>query len=394
MISRNLRHLRLCLAVADSGSASAAAEARGLSQPAVTQALRGLEAAAGGALFRRTGQGLAPTPRGDVLVARLRRAFATLDPALDDLGRGLRRTATMPQLAALIAACDTGNATLAARRLGLAQPTVHRALTDLARAAGRPLFERSGPVLTPVRAARALAQAAELARAELAQAQADLGDLDGAEVGRIVVGALPLSRSVILPRALTAFRAARPRQRVTVVDGPYDELLAGLRRGAVDLMLGALRDPVPIRDVVQERLFDDDLAVIARPGHPAVAAPPRALRDHADARWIVPAEGTPTRDRFDAAFAGGPAPGRILETGSVLLMRGLLRESDDLGCLSAAQAAAEIETGLLARVPVTDRWAGRPIGLTTRLGWLPTRGQALLLDLIRAATVPLDAPRR
>lgn len=52
--------------------------------------------------------------------------------------------------------------------------------------------------------------------------------------------------------------------------GPYDDLLGGLRRGEIDFILGALRDPAPIADVVQERLFDDRLMVLDGNRHPLV----------------------------------------------------------------------------------------------------------------------------
>ncbi|ANT63145.1 hypothetical protein AYJ57_21905 (plasmid) [Salipiger sp. CCB-MM3] len=57
MISRNLRHLRVFLAVAEEAQITAAAERFNVSQPAVTQMLGKLETQAGGALFDRTSRG-------------------------------------------------------------------------------------------------------------------------------------------------------------------------------------------------------------------------------------------------------------------------------------------------------------------------------------------------
>ncbi|WP_146588632.1 LysR family transcriptional regulator [Puniceibacterium confluentis] len=385
MISRNLRHLRVFLAVAETGSVTQAADRCRVSQPAVTQALNKLEQNAGGALFDRTRRGFFTTARGDVLLDRVRRACAMLDAALEDVSPRLVLTATFAQLNALIAVRETENYTLAARRLNLAQPTVHRAVSQLEREAGRALFERTSFGMIPTRQARNLSLRAQLALAELDQADADLAELDGREVGRIVVGALPLSRSVILPRALTRFRTRRPVQDITVIDGLYSELLSGLRRGDIDFILGALRDPLPISDVVQEPLFSDRLTIVCRPGHPLADCPGLTPAILARMAWVVARKGTPTRAQFDACFADGAAPASIIETGSVLLLREILLGSDHLGCISTAQADAEISKGLLARMSVDVDWDRRPIGLTTRAGWVPTRGQALLLDLIREA---------
>ena len=137
MISRNLRHFRLILAVADLGSLTRASEVCHVSQPAVTQAISKIEREAGGAIFERTRSGFFLTPRGEVLAARFRRAFELLDPALADVSPRLRLTVSHAQLQALIAVREAENFTLAARQLGLAQPTVHRAITQIEEEAGR-----------------------------------------------------------------------------------------------------------------------------------------------------------------------------------------------------------------------------------------------------------------
>ncbi|NIY98069.1 hypothetical protein HC022_18065 [Salipiger sp. HF18] len=137
-------------------------------------------------------------------------------------------------------------------------------------------------------------------------------------------------------------------------DGLYRELLSGLWRGDIDLLVGALRNPVPIGDVVQEPLFGDRLAVVARPGHPLAVArglTPEALARHA---WVVPRAGAPTRTQIDAFFADLPegGPESLIEAGSILFMREYLSLGDVLGCISAAQADAEIAKVLLIALDV------------------------------------------
>lgn len=387
MISRNLRHFRLIIAVADLGSLTRASEVCYVSQPAVTQAISKIEHEVGGAIFERTRSGFFLTPRGEVLVARLRRAFELLEPALIDVSPRLRLRVTHAQLQALIAVKEAENFTLAARQLGLAQPTVHRAITQIEEEAGRRLFDRASYGIVPTRTCQALAQAARLALYEFEQAEADLAEFEGREVGKIVIGAMPLSRSVLLPQALARFRALRPRLSVRVIDGPYELLLSGLRRGEIDLLVGALRDPAPIGDVVQEVLFDDRLALLAGRDHPLAGRRDLSLEELAGFPWIVPPKGTPTRQQFDALFAnaGVAAPESILESGSILLMREILGMSDHLGCISRQQAKAEIEKGLVTALDFPTHLPARPIGLTLRSNWEPTAAQRLLLDLLRAA---------
>ena len=385
----NLRHLRIFLAVCDTASISRAAALCNVSQPAVTQVIGKLERVAGQPLFLRRPRGMFMTAAGQALAGRVTRAFAYLDRALGDLNPRLRLTATAAQLQALIAMREAENFTLAARRLGRAQPTVHRAVTQLVQEAGRPLFERTSYGMIATRPAHALAQAARLAFAELEQAEADLADMLGREVGRIVVGAMPLSRSHILPRTIARFRVGRPTLPVKALDGPYDDLMAGLRRGEVDFLVGALRDPSPIGDIEQERLFDDVLVMVARPDHPLAREDALALDDLARFPFVVSTEGTPTRRAFDRLFErAGCRPQSLIETGSMILMRELMRISDHIGCISRLQVEAELALGAMIVLPFAMEDTARPIGLTLRSGWVPTAAQREFLDALRSVARP------
>jgi Transcriptional regulator len=387
-ISRNIRHFRVFLAVAELNSLTLASEMCNVSQPAVSQALHKLEKQSGGDLFSRMRHGVFLSPRGEMLIRRLKRAFGHLDPVLDSLGPRLRVTITSAQLQALIAVREVENFTLAAQKLGLAQPTVHRAVSQIESVAERPLFERAAHGLIPTPPARMLAQSARLFFSELDQAEAELAEFDGLEAGRIAIGALPLSRSILLPKTLAAFRKLRPSLPVEINDGPYDDLLAGLRRGDLDLIVGALRVPAPIGDVVQEALFNDELAFIARPDHPLVGQE-LFLEDLTDQQWVVPRPGSPSRGQFDAYFQERnlSPPESLIECGSILFMREMLHAGDFIGCVSGAQAEAEIAKGLVARINLSGNWPGRSIGLTTRQGWEPTKSQAIFLDLLRQAGI-------
>jgi LysR family transcriptional regulator of gallate degradation len=383
-MSHNLRHLRVFLAVVDTGSVTRAADACHVSQPAVTQALNKIERTAGVSLFTRTPHGMFVNKTGERLATRVRRAFNYLDPALTELAPRLRITATTAQLQALIAVREAENFTLAARRMGIAQPTVHRAVTQLEQEAARPLFERTSYGMIATRAAQNLAQATRLAFAELAQAEADLAEDISAEAGRIVIGAMPLSRSYVLPKAIARFRRFRPNLPIHVLEGPYGDLLGGLRRGEIDFLIGALRNPPPIDDVEQRLLFNDTVVIVAGNSHPLAGKAKIEPEDLISYPWVVAHVGTPIRLHFEALFEkmGRPVPSSLVESGSLILMRELLDASDHLGCISYRQAEAEIARGLMTALPFDLSHTSRPIGLTLRANWMPTLAQQQFLDLL------------
>ncbi|MBZ0217204.1 MAG: LysR family transcriptional regulator [Fimbriimonadaceae bacterium] len=286
---------------------------------------------------------------------------------------------------ALIAVSGADNFSLAAKQVGISQPSLHRAARDLERLCGVRLFEKvsQGIELTP--AARILVQHAKLAFAELEQGFIEIEELKGVDSAHIVVGSMPLARVFMLPRAINRLAALRPDVRVSVIDGPYDDLLHGLRHGDIDVLIGALRIPVPIDDVVQETLFCDPLAVAARAGHPLAGGGRVNAADLAGFPWIVPRAGTPTRDHFEKLFAHVDAAPSLIETSSLILMRGLLLESDRLALISAHQIRHELLQGIFVTLDVDMQGTDRPIGLTLRRDWRPTASQQLFLDSLREA---------
>lgn len=73
-----LRQVEDFIAVVESGSMRAAARKLGLSQPAITKSIRGLEAELHSRLVQRTPHGVVPTPSGRAFFARARAAQAEL----------------------------------------------------------------------------------------------------------------------------------------------------------------------------------------------------------------------------------------------------------------------------------------------------------------------------
>ena len=381
----NLRHLRAIPVVAAKGSVRAAAEAVGLSQPALTQGLGKIERQLGVPLFVRHAEGMTPTEAGLVIAERSILAFAHLAEAMRRGGRGFSRPeqlVTATQLKAFLELAQAGSFANASRISGLTQPAIHRAVRDLEQVCGQRLAERRGRfvALTPAgqRVARGLRLAVAEIRASIATVAAHPDDC-----GRIVVGAMPLSRALILPYAIAAFLAGTPRARLDIIEGSWRDLADPLRDGVIDLMIGALRPEAP-RGLEQRPLFNDRLAVIARADHP-LAGRPATLDALAAYDWIVGSTGSPLRERWEALFEGRPLPAMPIECGSVMVIRGLLATTDLLSLLSPDQVRLEIASGMLTTIDATIINAERAIGLTVREGWRPTLAQARFINLLEGA---------
>jgi len=373
----NLRHLSAVARIAELGTINAAAGAVNLTQPAITQALARIEGLLGLPLFERRHDGMAPTEAAQLLVPRI-------TAALSHIASG---NVTMARLRALLALADTGSYAGASVMTGLAVPSIHRAVNDLALGLRRDLVERRGKAVLLTEAGQALARSFRLARVELETGLSEIEALKGFETRAIAIGAMPLSRARVLPAAVTRFLRRHPKVRLSIAEGSRAELVEPLRNGALDLMIGALRDPLIEADLAQAELFDDVPAVFARAGHPLAGTDP-APAALAAFPWTVPGAGAPLRDSFERFFgdAGLARPEVPIESGSVMMIRQILIDSDFLTMLSPDQVAAEIGAGWLVRIADLPHGLSRTIGVTTRASWRPTVVQReFLADLAAAA---------
>lgn len=377
----NLRHLQAVAKIAELGTINAAAQAVNLTQPAITQALGRLEAQLGLPLFERRHDGMAPTEAAELLVLRIEAA----------LGHIASPHVTMARLRALLALADTGSYAGASLVTGLSPPSLHRAVNDLALSMRRALVERRGKSVMLTEPGAQLARAFRLARVELETGLSEIDALKGYETRRIAIGAMPLSRARVLPAAVTSFLRRHPQVKLSIAEGSRSELVEPLRNGALDLMVGALRDPLLEADLVQQPLFDDLPAVIGRKGHPLSGTSPTPA-DLARYPWTVPAPGAPLRDSWERFFteAGLPLPQVPIESGSVMMIRQILIDSDFLTMLSPDQLAVELEAGWLERVAALPAGLARTIGVTTRASWRPTRVQREFLAELETAAAGMD----
>ncbi len=370
----NIRHLAAFAATVEHGSVTRAAEAVNLTQPALTQAIAGLERELDCQLFEREPTGMRPTQPAILLAPRVK-------SAIEKIGSS-RATAT--QLRAFLALARAGSYASAAETTGLSPASLHRAVADLSYAVGERLVERRGRHLTLTRKGEARARRLGLAIADLRSGFAEVAAWLGKAGGRIVIGAMPLSRARWLPRAILRFRAQFPSIDLAVVEGSHAELAHPLRNGEIDFLLGALRSEEELDDLEQEPIFEDRPQIIMRAGHALSRGTTLTAAQLTQYQWIMPSSLTPLRSYWEEmlAYAGCSPPRVAIECGSVLTIREILLETDMLTLLSPDQLRVEIEAGLLTvlKPPAPVK---RMIGITTRRDWHPTAQQRAILTILR-----------
>ncbi|MEJ6707274.1 MAG: LysR family transcriptional regulator [Amylibacter sp.] len=387
--------MRVFVETARTGSVSTAAELCHLSQPAATQAIARLEADFGTALLIRKRQRSTLTTCGTLVERRTRAALKHLrdgaQNALREAGnKAVRRqtfelSVTASQLRNLIAIANAGSFTVAARSLGLSQPTVHRTARSLEAVAGTPFFTARASGVRLTAAADAFMRGAKLAQSELRQAIEDVSRETGEEHGTFVLGSLPLARTAIVPKAIHAMVSTVEGFQVRVVEGRYAELLRSLREGDIDCLIGALRHPIPTDDIEQELLFQDALAIVAHPSHPLVNQRMVKLDETVEFPWIAPPIETPAGQYlFDTLqiHKRAESPVRVVSS-SMAVLRGVLAEGHYVSVVSRHQINVEEALGTIAVLDVQLSGHIRDIGLTYRSDWTPTETQSLFIEYLR-----------
>jgi LysR family transcriptional regulator of gallate degradation len=394
----NLRHLHALSAVAAAGSVAGAAEALCRVSSAVTRSIAELERSLVRPLFERRARGMAINSYGELVLARARRIEREFEAAREQLAARAGGAAATDvhslfasilngrRLAVIASLADRRSMPTVAREFGLSQPAISAALKDLESRLGLALFERSTRGLVATVAGEIVAFHFKRVLAELRHIVPDIAASEGRLQGQVRVGALPLGRTQVLPLAVASLLARHPNLRVSTDESPYDTLAVSLRSGDIDFILGALRSAAATKDLQQEPLFEDRMALICRAGHPLSRVPRIDFDLLRRATWVLSRRGAPARDLLERFFlaARQAPPVPAVETGDLAVLRGLLLESDMVTAISAHQLRYEIRDKTLVVLDFPLDATRREIGIAQRQGCSPSPGARALMDEIRS----------
>jgi DNA-binding transcriptional LysR family regulator len=181
-----------------------------------------------------------------------------------------------------------GSIAAAAESLRFTPSAVSQQLVKLELEAGVPLLERGPRSVRLTPAGWRLVEHAELILEQLAQAEADLRDLDGSPP-TLRIGANTTAAVSIVPGALTRFAAARSDIEVTVTEADPLVSLARVRVRELDLGIVFEYDHVPLPSdsrIELELLLEEPMRIVLPAAHPVARQRAVRLLDLADETWI------------------------------------------------------------------------------------------------------------
>jgi LysR family transcriptional regulator, low CO2-responsive transcriptional regulator len=253
---------------------------------------------------------------------------------------------TYHQLRTFLAVARTASLTKAARELNATQPTVSLQLHALRKFLGKPLFERPGGGFRLTPTGEKLRHYAENVLGGLRILQQDVATSEGSPAGPFAVGATFVVSRYVLPSALHRFRDQFPDVDLQLhVDGPPERLFGQLLSNTLDVVccIRVLTPP----GLTLERLYDEELILIASPEHPLARRRRITPRDLSEQPFIVPATAV-LREVLEARLrAVGVTPRVGVEGRHHDAIKKIVERNTGYSLLIEASVAAELESGRL-----------------------------------------------
>ena len=202
------------------------------------------------------------------------------------------RRLKLRELRVLLAAVHAGSMAKAAKQLAISQPAVSRAIDDLEKTLGVPLFDRTARGIEPTQYGRALLRRGVAVFDELKQGVQEIAHLSNPETGELHIGSSASLSEGIIVAIIHRLSRKHPRVVFHVVPGGALALREALRERRIELGVARLPAVAIEDDVEAEILFEEPLVVVAGMANPWIRRRKIELAELVNEPWTWSAPGT------------------------------------------------------------------------------------------------------
>ncbi|MDR5755128.1 MULTISPECIES: LysR substrate-binding domain-containing protein [unclassified Caballeronia] len=244
-------------------------------------------------------------------------------------------------------------------------PAVSKSLAELERGLGLTLFTRTGQGLVPTPYGECLTRHAHAMLHVLHQARDELKALSAGTEGKIEIGVLPVSASILLTQALKLLKERSPGTNVKIVEGSAATLLPDLWQGHLDLVVGRLPPPDTLGSFDEKELLEEPVMLVTGRHHPLARKKSLQWSDLRPYPWILPPVGSILRDPLERALEVHEVPqtNNYIETVSLHVIRAHLQVSDCIAVMADSSARNAAHPQPLHTLPLTLPRLLRPAGV-------------------------------
>jgi DNA-binding transcriptional LysR family regulator len=289
----------------------------------------------------------------------------------------------LSQVEAVVAVARDGQISRAATSLFVTQPALTARIHSLEDELGTTLFTRSGRGMELTAAGRAFLPYAERALAALNDGSALLAELGRGGAGELRVGAAPAVSTYVLPLLLVRYTEAHPNVRLVVRTGHSEEIVELVLRQEIDV--GLTRELAPDRRIASRTLYEDELVLVARRGHPLTLDDRVDVSRIGEARLILFDRTSSYFDLTNAFFRqAGVAPRGVMELDNIDAAKQMVEQGLGIALLPTTSIAAELADGRLAAISLRDAapLRRRIVAIRPAVGTAPSPPLAAVLAIL------------
>jgi len=289
---------------------------------------------------------------------------------------------------------EAGSLNKAAKQLNISQPSLSRSIQQLEEIYKVSLLSRTSRGVVPTSYGQAVFRRAKLIQSELRHLQDEIDSLHDLTIGEINIG-VPVGigfNSTVLPAATLPLVAGRSKLRINYVVGTREKILPLLRQGDLDFAVTTIANDPFSDELVQEALYAERGAIIARRNHPFAKQGHASLVELGRYPWAVLSDSPHLEQavRQLASSRNMSLERGIIRSQSSLIIKSALLDSDLIGFFSYDAVRAEIENGLLCEIALDSArdakqfLAARMVGLVYRRETALSTASIALMQNIRS----------
>jgi DNA-binding transcriptional LysR family regulator len=264
---------------------------------------------------------------------------------------------TLWQLKAFTTVAREGGFTRAGKTLGISQPSVSALVIGLQKELGVRLFEKLGVRPHITEAGKRLLQLTESVLATVARIPEEMEEVQGLKKGRLVIGGSSIAASFSLPLVVQSFKEKHTGIEVILKIERSGILEKQMLDGELDLAVMSLFPRS--RLLAAEAYHEEEVVIIARPGHPLTKKQSVPLALLAKEPWIVSEKGNPVRDMVESSFTRAGLPFKALlevnlQLGSRDAIKSAVASGLGIGFSTKTYVLSDIKAGRLKVIKVPE----------------------------------------
>lgn len=276
---------------------------------------------------------------------------------------------------------EEGNLGRAAERLHRTQPALTKCIDRLEDDLGAKLFEKDGRGMRLTAAGEVLVRRTRQMAIMVEETAREMQEYAGGLQGKVRIGCVPTLAEHMMPRVFEQLLLEAPAIAVSLTVAMNDNLVASLRDGELDLVVGPMLETDP--DIVCEQIAEDTMVVMASENHPIFDAPCTLAR-LLDYKWMLPARTVASRQWLDQTFErhGLSRPQVQIEPNVLNAILPILEKTSLLGFVTRfnlVSGRARVREVVLAEAQMKRR-----LGLTYRKNAYLSPAAARIAAILRA----------